>query len=83
MHDINLEKTCDAFPEQYDAFLEGEQVGYLRLRHGHFSVRYPDARGEEIYFASPKGDGMFDDDERAGYLEAAKLAIIKKHSKEQ
>lgn len=40
--DIELRQTCAACPEQYDAYLNGELVGYLRLRHGHFRVRtYP------------------------------------------
>ena len=28
--------TCGACPEQYDVFDGDRQVGYLRLRHGHF-----------------------------------------------
>jgi len=30
--------TCGACPEQYDVFKNGQQVGYLRLRHGFFSA---------------------------------------------
>lgn len=79
---IVLEQTCEACPEQYDAFImrngEKEQVGYLRLRHGYFSVEYPDFRGELLYEAGPKGDGMFDSDEREFYLNEAKNAILKR-----
>ena len=34
-----FEKTCDAYPEQYDIFLNSpsNQVGYLRLRNGVLS----------------------------------------------
>ena len=36
-----VEMTCFACPEQYDVFLDGEQVGYLRLKHGVFRCDYP------------------------------------------
>jgi plasmid stability protein len=72
---VRLVETCSAYPEQYDAFIGEEKVGYLRLRHSHFRVECPDVWGETVYEASPNGDGMFDDDERAQYLEAAQMAI--------
>jgi hypothetical protein len=76
---IKLVKTCGACPEQYDAYIDDEQVGYLRLRHGYFYVAYPDVDGEVIFEAEPKGDGLFEYDERESYLAAARLAIINKH----
>jgi plasmid stability protein len=72
---VRLVRTCFACPEQYDAFIGDEKVGYLRLRHGNFTVECPDVRGEMVYEASPWGDGIFDDDERAEQLEAAREAI--------
>ena len=30
-----FEQTCAAYPEQYDVWKGDEQVGYVRLRHGH------------------------------------------------
>lgn len=75
---IILRLTCGACPEQYDAFLEGAQVGYLRLRHGDFRVDFPECGGETIYEASPQGDGAFEDDERDYYLKFAVDAIHKK-----
>ena len=78
MTEIILVKTCGACPEQYDAFIGDEQVGYLRLRHGYFRVDYPDCGGETIYSAEPKGDGCFECDEREYYLEEAKKAILSK-----
>src|SRR5712691_2594447 len=72
---VRLERTCFDFPEQYDAFIGDEKVGYLRLRHGHFKVECPGAWGEMVYEASPSGDGIFDDDERTEHLEAAREAI--------
>ena len=79
MTEITLKRTCYACPEQYDALDEaGNVVGYLRLRHGHFTVDFPDASGTEVYSASPKGDGIFEHDERQGYLDAA-VAAIRQH----
>lgn len=78
MEEIELKMTCGACPEQYDAFLDGKQVGYLRLRHGYFRVDYPDCGGETIYEAEPKGDGFFENDERDFYLNEAKKAIFNK-----
>jgi hypothetical protein len=74
---IKLVLTCGACPEQYDAFdvETGQQVGYLRLRHGGFRVDVPDCGGRTVYAAEPKGDGIFDDDEREHYLREAVAAI--------
>ena len=76
--DIVLEMTCGACPEQYDAYLDGMLVGYFRLRHGTFRVDFPDCGGETVYRAYPKGDGIFDDDEREFYLLEGKKAILAK-----
>lgn len=76
--EIKLIQTCGACPEQYDAMYNGKIVGYLRLRHGYFQVRYPSASGELIFEANTRGDGIFDSGEREEYLEAAKDAIKKK-----
>lgn len=74
--EITLMRTCGACPEQYNAVDEaGRVVGYLRLRHGYFSVRYPHADGALIYDAYPEGDGMFEFDEREHYLTQAITAI--------
>ena len=80
---IELVQTCGACPEQYDAYLNGEKVGYLRLRHGTFRVDYGGAGGETIYSASPIGDGCFEVDEREGYLKMAKKKIYKQYVKNQ
>ena len=75
---IKLVMTCGACPEQYDAFLDEEKVGYLRLRHGCFSVEAPECGGRLIYEASPLGDGVFDNEqERDYYLRFAVAAILK------
>ncbi|HAV5468680.1 TPA: hypothetical protein JI089_03345 [Acinetobacter baumannii] len=77
--EIELVKTCHACPEQYDAFFQGKQIGYLRLRHGEFRVDYPDCGDETIlYSQEPQGDGCFEEDEREYFLMKAKKAIVKK-----
>jgi len=66
-----LRRTCYACPEQYDVYYKGNQVGYLRLRHGVFTAESPCCGGKQVYSGSPKGDGIFDDDERDKYLQDA------------
>ena len=73
-----LELTCFACPEQYDVYLDGKQVGYLRLRNGIFRCDYPDCGGETIYRACPAGDGIFDSDERDKYLSEAIATLASK-----
>lgn len=78
-NDIKLIKTCDAYPEQYNAFYGGKQVGYLRVRHGVFQVFYPDANSEEVIFEVDTIKlSEFDDSERVYYLESAKMVIMAK-----
>ena len=77
--DYELVETCSACPEQYDVFLDGQQVGYLRLRHGYFSASYPDAGGEDVYNANPEGDGIFEPEERNFYINAAIASLDKRH----
>ena len=64
-------------PEQYDVFDGEKEVGYLRLRHGHFRAELTEHNHENkvVYRAEPKGDGSFYDDEREQYLTAAVQAI--------
>ncbi len=75
---FELVQTCGACPEQYDVFVNGNIVAYLRLRHGYFRADYPDCGGETIYEACPKGDGIFEPDERDFYLYEAVKAIEKR-----
>jgi len=79
---MKLVQTSPACPEQYDAFDEdGNQVGYLRLRHGRFRVDFPEHSKETIYEAHPKGDGVFEDKERDFFLQEAYNVIIGKLSR--
>lgn len=77
MAKIVLNETCGACPEQYDATIDDQHVGYLRLRHGTFRVECPDTGGELVYHAHPAGDGCFEYDERDRYLARAKLEIAR------
>jgi len=75
--------TCVACPEQYDVYLEGRQVGYVRLRWASLSCVYPDVGGENIYNFSWYGDSSNDgykgefanDDERKYHLELIAKAL--------
>lgn len=71
----DLVLTCGASPEQYDVFKDGEQVAYMRLRHGNFRVDCPGYGGKTVYRAAPDGDYTFDDDERVKFLKLALEAI--------
>lgn len=68
---LKLVCTCGACPEQYEVFDGDKQVGYLRLRHGWFRADVPKCGGETIHEAYPRGDGIFDDDERLAHLTEA------------
>lgn len=76
--ELKLIQTCRACPEKYDLNLNDTNIGYLRLRHGHFSAEHVPT-GEIVYTASPEGDGIFVDSERQRYLKAATQAILKHH----
>ena len=76
---IQLKQTCGACPEQYDVYLNGEKIGYLRLRHGYFRAEF---LGQIVYEATPNGDGSFEWDERVEHLNNACNAILKAHNKE-
>lgn len=74
---ITLKKTCGECPEQYDAYMGDRQIGYLRLRHGHFTVQAGDVDGKVVYETSDFcGDGKFEiDEERNAHLRKACRAL--------
>lgn len=51
----------------------GELVGYMRLRHGFFTV---DCGEVNVYCVEPEGDGIFADHERDTYLNNGCHAIL-------
>lgn len=69
--------TSSACPEQYDVFddVDKKQVGYLRLRHGHFRADLDSHGGETVYESDTRGDGVFEDDERMPELTKAVAAL--------
>lgn len=79
---VKLVMTCGACPEQYDAYYNGDQIGYLRLRHGQFTVSYRDVGGKLVYQAEPNGDGLFEPGERRRYLMEAARKLLAEHGVE-
>lgn len=75
-HGFEIVLTCPAFPEQYEVTKDGAPAGYLRLRHGEFRVDYPECLDRTIFKGEPKGDGIFNDDERLTYMKMALNAIL-------
>lgn len=75
-----LVRTSTACPEQYDVYVGIQKVGYLRLRHGHFTAQLDGPDGEQVYTASPEGDGIFEHQERDRYLREALAAIATRGS---
>jgi hypothetical protein len=78
---VKLVLTCGACPEQYDAYLDDRQIGYMRLRHGVFTVDYPDHGGAQVYCTTDLwGDGEFwDAAERKKHLTKAVKALLERH----
>lgn len=80
---LKLVCTCGACPEQYDVYdANDKQVGYLRLRHGHFRADYPDCGGETVYESQTKGDGVFAEEERIPEITKAIHALLAKINEE-
>ena len=75
-----LEMTSRACPEQYDVYFGDFQLGYLRLRHGFFRADYLECGGYTAYSAYPKGDGLFEEEERFSFLKEAVEALINYHN---
>jgi hypothetical protein len=74
---IKLILTCGGYPEQYDALdANGKKVGYLRLRHGEFTVEVPGCGDKLVFEGSPEGGGIFEDHERNEFLKKAIDAIL-------
>jgi hypothetical protein len=74
---LDLIKTCEACPEQYEVFLGGVPVGYLRLRHGTFRADAIAVGGPTVYSQDGiLGDGEFlHEQDRAKHLLAAVRAL--------
>ncbi len=83
---MRLIRTCDACPEQYDVFQGKRNIGYLRLRWGHFVAEYlPAGRLDHtavVVYEHQFPDGLRgefrDESERERYLKRAVKAIRQK-----
>lgn len=75
---MRLVQTSGAAPEQYDVYCGDTQVGYLRLRWGHFSAHLHGSGGPIVYEAYTIGDGIFDFNERDEHLRNAVAEIAKR-----
>ena len=74
-----LVQTCKESPEQYIVYKDGEQVAYIRLRHGCLRVDAPTCGAEQIFYTEAcKGDGRFEDSERMTFLQQA-IDVIKSY----
>jgi hypothetical protein len=79
---LNFVQVSKCYPEAYDVFdNNGNQVGYVSLRWGCLSCKYPNIKGERIYESFFERDcmGEFDDDEsRQIFLEDVANTLIQK-----
>lgn len=77
---ITLVMTGGGCPEQYDALIGDEIIGYLRLRHGSFRAEYLGYPEPKIVCtAEPDGDGSFQEEERTRHLNRACRALIQEY----
>jgi hypothetical protein len=75
-------QSCGGCPEAYEVVdAQDTPIGYLRLRHGFFYAEYTVGGAERVYEGSPKGDGVFYDDEREYYLTEAVKALDERHAR--
>jgi hypothetical protein len=76
--------TCLACPEAWSVHLDEREVGYLRLRYGHFTARFPDHNGKMVFETTQiQGDGCFaDEKERMRNLKKAITRIHREVKKE-
>lgn len=79
MIEVELRQTCSASPEQYDMYVEDENIGYFRTRHGYFTVEYL-LNGTQVFASGIKGDGGFDSDERDFFLKEGIKAVLAAHT---
>lgn len=79
MIEVELHQTCSASPEQYDMYVNGENIGYFRTRHGYFTVEYL-LNGTQVFESDIKGDSGFDSEERDFFLEEGIKAVLEAHT---
>jgi len=72
--------TCAGYPERYDIYLEGNQIGHFSLRHGAANISCPDVEGATVLrlgLTEEFGKGEFDNEaERSDGLAQATVAVL-------
>lgn len=77
---LEFKKTCERCPEQYDVFLNGKYVAYVRLRWGYLTATLGEAGSDNFIYEKKfnnewKGE-FVDDKERTQYLIEVQNAIM-------
>ena len=66
---VDFHETCSACPEQYDVYIDGFQIGYVRLRWGYLRCQSPYV-GDKCVYEYEFDDafkGNFDTDKERDY----------------
>jgi hypothetical protein len=82
IEDITIECRSISNPEEYEALLNGKQIGYLRLQDGHFTVKYGVSSGTLVWESFPEGNNEFTAQERPLYLKIAKQKLFDYNNKQ-
>ena len=83
---VKFTRTCMACPEQYDVTKGGQEIGYVRLRHGILNAEYTYGDKDEFVYARRYEDarGRFEsDDERKVVLQRIANILKLRHKQEQ
>ena len=77
--DMELVKTCESFPEQYDVIYNDECIGYIRYRGGKLTCQ-PVKDGELLWLdlvcrIDDSFGGRIPDEKREGWLSECKMAL--------
>lgn len=75
--DMTVEGSVNPFLEQFDIRRDGRAVAYVRVRHGHCTVDYPDPSGITIlaYSAGYMDEPFRDEVERQIFLSECISAV--------
>lgn len=83
---LKLFQTCFACPEQYDVYYNDALVGYIRYRHGIFSVNPVingnyDFTNDLMIFTTDDDSGILSETQRKELLPQALQKIAEFHTK--
>ena len=75
---VKLVQTSGACPEQYNAYINGVEVGVLHLRDHYFHATF---HGKKVYDDHVEGDGLFNSNwERSEQLHRACERILEAYN---